>query len=97
MMVLVLAVITLLLAAAVIAYPLVFASLESYLASDLPDEEFRESDALLEAISELEQSSLSGKISEQDYQREKLRLQNEYLQVAETPVTTGGKPKRKRQ
>lgn len=91
MLVLALAVLTLLIAAAVIAYPLVFASLESYLVSDLPDEEFRESDALLEALSELEQSKLSGKLSEQDYRKEKLRLQKEYIESAEAPAKAGGK------
>ena len=94
-MVLALAVLALLIAAAVVAYPLVFASLESYLASDLPDEEFRESDALLEALSELEQSKLSGKLSGQDYQTEKLRLQNEYLKLAEAPAKAGGKRQQK--
>ena len=90
MTVLVLAVLVLLVAAAVIAYPLVFGALEGYLAADLPDEEYRESDALLEAMSELELSYGSGKLSEQDYQTEKRRLQSQYLRVADAPGRKSG-------
>jgi hypothetical protein len=85
MAVFVLAVLLLLLAAAVVAYPLVFGSLESYVTADLPDEEYREPDALLEAMSELELSHGAGKISDEDYQTEKHRLQNQYLEVAAAP------------
>lgn len=91
---LVLAVLLLLMAAAVVAYPLVFGSLESYVTADLPDEEYREPDALLEAMSELELSHGSGKISDEDYQTEKRHLQNQYLKTAAADSSDGGKKPR---
>ena len=63
-------------------FSLVFGSLESYVTADLPDEKYREPDALLEAMSELELSHGSGKISDEHYQTEKRQLQNQYLRAA---------------
>ena len=91
MAVFVLAALVLLIAAAIVAYPLVFGPLESHIAVDMPDEEYRESDSLLEAMSELEHSFGVGKLTEQDYQTEKLRLQNQYIIVAATPAKPRGK------
>ena len=86
-----LAALVLLIAAAVITYPLVFGQLEGHLAADLPDEQYREADALLEAMSELEHSYGAGKLSEQDYQTEKLRMQNQYIRITAAPSGKRGK------
>jgi cytochrome c-type biogenesis protein CcmI len=73
----------LLLAAAVISYPLIFSSVESHVAASPHNTEYSEQDALLEALSELEVSFQTGKLSEQDYQSQKTRLQRQYLQALE--------------
>ncbi len=77
----------LLLAAAVmvISYPLIFHELEAYELPPSAAAEFSERDALLEALSELELSHRSGKLSETDYLTQKLQLEKQYLQaVGET-------------
>jgi hypothetical protein len=81
------AVLLLLIAAAVISYPLFMRRLEPYALPDLPDETFSESDALLEALSDLEDSFRAGKVSEADYAAQKQRLELRYIEVVE-----GGAP-----
>ena len=66
-------------AIAVISYPLVFSKMESYLKTAPIDSEFSERDALLEALSELELSFQIGKLSESDYQTQKIQLEQQYL------------------
>ncbi len=85
-----LAALVLLAAALVISYPLIFHALEPYRAAPPPDAAYSEPDALLEALGELEVSYGTGKISEQDYQAEKLRLEKRYLEVADQPASAGG-------
>ncbi len=82
----------LLLAAAVIGYPLVFGALEPHIIAAPHDAEYAESDALLEAMSELELSHGSGKLSQQDYDKQKLRLQKQYLQAVQATGRQGSKP-----
>ena len=65
----------------VLAVPLFFQNLEPFLTPDSAGTAFSESDALLEAMSELELEYLGGKVNETDYDREKIRLQREYLEV----------------
>ena len=81
----------LLLAAAVIAYPLVFAALEPHIMAAPTEAEYAESDALLEALSELELSRGSGKLSQEDYGNQKLRLQKQYLEAVQATARQGGK------
>lgn len=71
----------LILAGAAIAYPLFFHKLEPFLAPHLPDTPFSERDSLLEAMSELELEYHGGKVSEEDYAREKNRLQRSYIEA----------------
>lgn len=72
----------LLLAALIISYPLIFSELESHAAPAPPDSEYSERDALLEAMSELEISYRTGKLSDRDYQSQKSRMQRQYLEAA---------------
>lgn len=75
------AAILLLIAAGVISVPLMARRIEPYDLPDLPDESFRERDALLEAMSDLEASFHQGKLSEDDYMAQKRRLQLQYIEV----------------
>lgn len=77
----VIGIILLIVAAGVITIPLVFHKAEAVTRLDSPVADFQERDALLDAMSELELSFGSGKISEPDYQRQKHALQREYLSV----------------
>jgi hypothetical protein len=77
------AVLVLLIVAGVISYPLLVHRLEPYARPDLPDETFSERDALLEGLSDLEESHRAGKVSQQDYEAQKQRLQLRYIQVVE--------------
>lgn len=70
---------------AVIAYPLFFQDLEPHQMEGLPNEIFSERDAMLEALSDLELSRGAGKLSDQDYQSEKTRLELKYIQAVESP------------
>jgi cytochrome c-type biogenesis protein CcmI len=74
----------LLLAAAAVSYPLLRHRLEPYDLPDLPDDDFNERDALLEALSDLEESRLAGKLSAEDYAAQKERLQRRYIMVVES-------------
>ncbi|MCZ6472769.1 MAG: hypothetical protein O7A08_13330 [SAR324 cluster bacterium] len=80
----------LLVAVLVISYPLIFHALEDFRVPPSPEDDYSERDALLEAMNELEISHGTGKLSEDDYQTEKLQLQRRYLQVA-GQAPAGGK------
>jgi len=70
--------------AAIIAYPLVFHRVESYLPEGAihdQSEGFIERDALLEAMSDLEQASLTGKLSPEDYNLQKAELEQRYFEL----------------
>ena len=69
------------LAVGVISYPLVLETVERFDERESDDEEYSERDALLEAMSELELSRDTGKISDVAYQEQKLRLQKQYLKT----------------
>ena len=71
----------------VISFPLVRDSLEYFDERESDDEEYSERDALLEALSDLELSFDTGKISEAAYKNQKLELQKQYLKVVEGEAT----------
>lgn len=82
MLVFVVAVVVLLLALAVVSYPLLFQVTEPY-HLPLPPAEFSERDALLDAIDELEHAFLSGKLTPVDYEAQRAKLEMQYVAVAE--------------
>ena len=73
----------LLLAATIVAWPLFFHRVEPYRAEDEVSTPFSERDALLEALSELEQEYLAGKLGQGDYEAAKARYQRDYLTLVE--------------
>ena len=73
----------LLLALAVVAYPLLFQPVEAYGSERAVSTAFSERDALLEAMSELELEYLSGKLAQADYDAAKARYQGEYIALDE--------------
>lgn len=73
----------LLLAVAIVSYPLIFQPAEPYVLPKLPPEEFSERDALLDAMDELEHAFHSGKLSQADYEAERTRLEVQYVSVVE--------------
>jgi len=93
MLMLALAIVVLCIAAAVLSAPLVLQRLEPYALraeskastahGDPPYADPREAERLLEALSELEQSRLGGKLTETDYAAERERLETDYLRVTE--------------
>jgi len=82
-MVYALSVVVLLLAAALISYPLVFQRLEPYRGERPEGRDFSERDALLEALAELELSFHGGKLSQADYQHQRARLETQYIRAAD--------------
>jgi len=78
---------------AVISIPLFFQPLESYEMPAPAGAEFSERDALLEALSELEREFGSGKLSQEDFARERASLQRAYLAAAEGGQAAPGAPK----
>lgn len=64
-----------------ITYPLFFQPLQKYQLPTPEVEEFSQRDALLAALSELEDDRLMGRLSREDYQQQKLVLQRQYLAV----------------
>ena len=64
-----------------IIYPLFFQPLRKYQPLVPDAEEFSQRDALLAALSELEEGKLMGRLSRADYQQQKLVLQRQYLAV----------------
>ena len=77
-------------ALAVVSYPLFFQSLEPHQVPDVSDDAFNERDALLEALSDLEQARLSKKMSEADHAAQKARLEARYIQLLEETTGHGG-------
>ena len=63
----------------VIAYPLFFQKITRYLSESDISTDFNEQDALLSALSDLEEEYQLGRLSEPDYQRLKLHFQRRYL------------------
>jgi len=78
--------------AAVISFPLIFHSLENYNAPLSAEAEFSHRDALLEALSELELSLKTGKLSEADFEAQKTFLEAQYLEEI-TPAAAPAKKK----
>jgi hypothetical protein len=66
-------------AAVLLSVPLWAAPGQSYTPEQPPAPTYTERDALLEAMSELELSFGAGKLSPDDYERQKARLQQEYV------------------
>jgi len=73
----------LLLAAAIVAWPLLVQRVEPYRVEDEVSTPFSERDALLEALSELEVEYQTGKLAESDYELAKARYEREYLTLVE--------------
>lgn len=72
-----------LVAAGVVAWPLVRDRVEPYLSGRPMGARYSERTALLEALSELEQEYRAGKLSEADYRHTSERLQRDYLRLVE--------------
>ena len=83
MVILIIAALVLLVSVAVIAFPLFLQPLEFHQEAAPPDNEFTPRDSLLEALSELELSFRTGKVSPEDYQTQKNSLQAEYIREVE--------------
>lgn len=77
------AVLVLLATLAIVTYPLFFEDVESYRLPDLPEDAYSERDVLLEALGDLELAHGAGKLSQADYEIEKARLENRYIEVVE--------------
>jgi hypothetical protein len=71
----------LLLAAAILAYPLLFEPVEPYQSGGAVSTPFSERDALLEAMSELELEYQAGKLAQADYEAAQARYQREYVRI----------------
>ncbi len=69
----------------IVSYPLIFNAMESHRAEPTPGAEYSERDALLEAMSELEGSFQTGKLSAADYEHQKAGLRRQYLRAQENP------------
>ncbi len=65
----------------VIAYPLFFQKVTPHLSEKQTSKDFNEQDALLSALSELEEEYQMGRLSEDDYKRLKLHFQRRYLKT----------------
>lgn len=83
MLTLVFAALALAIAAAVLSAPLALHRLESYEMPAAEQADRSGAERLLEALSELEQARLSGKLSEAEYAVQRQRLELEYVQVTE--------------
>ena len=64
---------------AVIAYPLFFHRVTDFISNQQGTQDFNEQDALLSALSELEEDYKLDRLSEADFQRLKLHFQRRYL------------------
>ena len=71
----------------VIAYPLFFQKITRYLSESDFSTDFNEQDALLSALSDLEEEYQLGRLSEPDYQRLKLHFQRRYLQYKQSDLS----------
>ena len=70
----------------VVTFPLFFSRIQKHelqRAQVTPDTS--ESDALLSALSELEDDFQLGRLNKDEYQQQKIRLQRQYLKLKETP------------
>ena len=83
MMIFVLAALVLLVCAAVVAFPLMFETVEAYGAGEVLPDDFDERDALLDALSELEHDYKSGKLSQAVFETQQAHLQRGYLEELE--------------
>ncbi|MDH4246794.1 MAG: hypothetical protein OEW39_03155 [Deltaproteobacteria bacterium] len=83
MLIFILAALVLLMCAMVVAFPLVFEQLETYGVEEADPDEFDERDALLDALSELEQDYKSGKLSKAVFETQQAHLQQGYLEELE--------------
>jgi len=83
MLIFVMAALVLLLCGAVVAFPLLFEKVEVYTTEDEESEDFDERDALLDALSELEQDYKSGKLSKEIFETQQAHLQQGYLEELE--------------
>ena len=70
----------------VVTFPLFFSRIQRHeLQRDQAIPDTSESDALLSALSELEEDFQLGRLNKDEYQQQKIRLQRQYLKLKETP------------
>ena len=70
----------------VVTFPLFFSRIQRHeLQKAEADLATSESDALLSALSELEDDFQLGRVNKDEYQQQKIRLQRQYLKLKETP------------
>jgi hypothetical protein len=70
----------------VVTFPLFFSRIQQHeLQKAEADLDTSESDALLSALSELEDDFQLGRLNKDEYQQQKIRLQRQYLKLKETP------------
>ncbi len=70
----------------VVTFPLFFSRIQRHeLQKAEADLDTSESDALLSALSELEDDFQLGRLNKDEYQQQKIRLQRQYLKLKETP------------
>ena len=70
----------------VVTFPLFFSRIQRHeLQKDQAILDTSESDALLSALSELEDDFQLGRLNKDEYQQQKIRLQRQYLKLKETP------------
>jgi hypothetical protein len=70
----------------VVTFPLFFSRIQRHeLQKTEADLDTSESDALLSALSELEDDFQLGRLNKDEYQQQKIRLQRQYLKLKETP------------
>ncbi len=70
----------------VVTFPLFFSRIQRHeLQRDQANPDTSESDALLSALSELEDDFQLGRLNKDEYQQQKIRLQRQYLKLKETP------------
>jgi cytochrome c-type biogenesis protein CcmI len=68
---------------AVVVFPLFFARLQRH-EIPRPEHDTSEADALLSALSELEDDYQLGRLTKPEYQQQKIRLQRQYLKVKQS-------------
>ena len=70
----------------VVTFPLFFSRIQRHeLQKDQVTLDTSESDALLSALSELEDDFQLGRLNKDEYHQQKIRLQRQYLKLKETP------------
>ncbi len=70
----------------VVTFPLFFSRIQRHVVlRDQATLDTSESDALLSALSELEDDFQLGRLNKDEYQQQKIRLQRQYLKLKETP------------